>query len=80
VTHPIVIPDGYTREDLVKCVEREVRLRERAYPRWVAEGKMTGAHARAETEAMKAVLAVVRQLPATPPAQTGLFGEGGRRG
>lgn len=37
------------------CAEREVRLRERVYPRRVAEGKMTQAQADRETRIMRAV-------------------------
>ena len=41
MTQPVVIPEGFTREELLACVEREIRLRERAYPRWVELGKMS---------------------------------------
>jgi hypothetical protein len=73
----IVLPDGFTREDLLACVEREVRLRERAYPRWVAMGRMTSAKMRGEQATMAAVRAVIAQLPPTPAVQPGLpFGRG----
>lgn len=45
----------------VDCVRRELRMRERAYPRWIAAGKMTQAKADAEIAAMTAVLATVEE-------------------
>lgn len=75
----ILIPDGFTREELIESVERELRLRERVYARQVELGKLSHKTSEHEKGAMRAVLAVLRQLPATPPAQPGLFGaEGGR--
>src|SRR6478672_7720338 len=32
-------------EDQVACVRRELAMRERVYPRWVSEGRMTAAKA-----------------------------------
>ena len=48
MTAPIVIPDGWKRDELIACIEREVRLRERAYPRWIQQGRMTTEKATAE--------------------------------
>lgn len=73
MTLAIVIPDGFTREDLLKCVDREIRMREIAYPKWTELGKMTAGNARGEIGAMKAVRAVLAQLPETVPAQKRLF-------
>lgn len=42
-----------------KCVERELRMRERAYPRWIAQGKMTQAKADEEFATVQAVLETV---------------------
>ena len=76
----IVVPDGYTREQLVAAADRELALRRKAYPRWVELGKMSRAKAADEIGLMEAILATLRQLPATPAAQPGLFpGDGGRR-
>ena len=40
----------------IKCVKREISMRERVYPRFVKEGKMTQDEADREIAAMKAVL------------------------
>ena len=69
----IVLPDGWTRAQLISCVEREIKLRGQAYPRWIDQGRLTPEKALAEINAMRAVLAVLRQLPAEPPVQGGLF-------
>lgn len=47
----------------VACVERELRMRERVYPRWIESGRMTRAQALAEIAAMTAVLETLRGLP-----------------
>ncbi len=40
----------------IKCVKREISMRERVYPRFVKKGKMTQDEADREIAAMKAVL------------------------
>lgn len=40
----------------VECVRREISMRERAYPRWVADKRMTQKKADQELEMMRAVL------------------------
>lgn len=61
-----------TIEEQVACVERELRMRRNAYPRWIQAGKMTQAKAYAEIATMEAVLATLQaQVP--PPAQGGLL-------
>jgi len=45
----------------IECVEREIKLRERVYPRWISEGRMTPGKADAELAGMRAVLATVRE-------------------
>lgn len=40
----------------VRCVEREIAMRERVYPRWVQSGRMTPNKAREELVTMRAVL------------------------
>jgi len=37
------------------CVEREIKMRERVYPRWVAAGKMSQEKADLELEVMRAI-------------------------
>jgi hypothetical protein len=46
----------------VACVKREVALRERAYPRWVANGKMAQQKADQELAAMRAVSQTIARL------------------
>ncbi len=56
-------------ETQLACVSREVALRERVYPRWVAAGRMTQAKADAEIAAMKAVEQTLLSL--VPPDAQG---------
>jgi hypothetical protein len=67
------IPEGFTREQLIACVERELRLREHVYPRQREIGRMSQAKCDEELAAMRAVLAVLRQFPATLAAQGSLL-------
>jgi len=41
--------------DQIKCVRREIAMRERVYPKWVANARMSVNKARQEIETMKAV-------------------------
>jgi hypothetical protein len=47
----------------IECVEREIRMRNKVYPRWVEAGRMSKAKARDEQAAMEAVLATLKALP-----------------
>ena len=49
-------------DDQVLCVKREIRFRERVYPRWVSEARMTKAEADHQLAVMRAVLATLEQL------------------
>ncbi|WP_439579465.1 hypothetical protein [Elioraea sp.] len=51
-------------ERQIACVEREIALRRRAYPRWVQAGRMTQRDADREFAEMEAVLATLRGLKA----------------
>lgn len=42
--------------DKIACLQREVKMRHRAYPRWVGQGRMTQAQADHEIAVMTAVL------------------------
>lgn len=53
-----------TIERQIACVEREIALRRRAYPRWVSAGRMTQRDADRELAEMEAVLATLRGLKA----------------
>ena len=53
------------RFDLVRqiaCIERELRLRRRVYPRWVEDKRLTGQEAEDEILAMEAVLATLKEV------------------
>jgi hypothetical protein len=47
--------------DMIACVSREIAMRRRVYPRWVAAGKMTEAAAQVEIARMEAVLGVLKK-------------------
>ena len=64
----IVIPDGFSREELLVCVDREIRYRERALPFRVEAGHMSRAESAREMSRMKAIRAVIAQLPPTQPS------------
>lgn len=55
---PIGLPEQ------VACIQREIAMRERAYPRFVHKGTMTQAKADKEIAAMRAVLATLKGLSA----------------
>ena len=61
-----------TLEAQIACVERELKMRVRVYPRWVELGRISESQAAAEIAAMEAVLATLHGL-ASPPAQGGLL-------
>jgi hypothetical protein len=46
----------------IKSVEREIALRKRAYPRWVAQQRMSRQQAEREILAMEAVRETLREL------------------
>lgn len=46
----------------VQCVEREIAMRNRVYPRAIASGKMKPSHASLEIGDMEAVLATLKWL------------------
>lgn len=49
-------PEAVSLPRQVECLEREVRMRERNYPRWVAAGWISQAKADGELAAMRAAL------------------------
>ncbi len=53
-----------TIDEQVACVEREIKMRRRVYPRWTADQRMTQAKADAEIRAMEAVLETLRGIQA----------------
>lgn len=44
------------------CVQREITMRERVYPRWIEAGRMTAKKAEHEIRSMKAVLVTLEKL------------------
>lgn len=64
------MPDvAVTLEEQLACVEREIGLRLRVYPRWVASGKMRPASADKEIERMQAVRDTLKGLIAESAAK-----------
>lgn len=62
-----------TREEMLACVEREIRMRERVYPEWTKLGRMSAQKAAHELAAMRAVRDVIAALPVVPAPQAELF-------
>lgn len=56
-----------TKADLIACVDREIRLRLRVFPRFVQEGRMTAKKADEEISLMREVRAVLEALPDDEP-------------
>lgn len=48
--------------DQIACVEREIAMRRRAYPRWIEQGRMTPQKSAQEIAAMEAVLETLRGI------------------
>lgn len=51
-----------TIDDQVQCVQRELRYRQRLYPRWVKDGRMSADQAATEINRMKAVLDTLGEI------------------
>lgn len=47
---------NYSIDDMIKCIEREIGMRMRVYPRWVEQKKMTQEKALTEINTMQAIL------------------------
>lgn len=58
----------FTIAQQIACVKREIRMREKVYPRWVARGTMDQPHADKELACMRAVLGTLESLG--PPAES----------
>lgn len=56
------MPKVVSLPEQIVAARREVGLRERVYPRWIAAGKMTQEKADAEIAAMKAILATLIEV------------------
>lgn len=54
--------DNISIDDMIKCVEREIGMRMRVYPRWVEQHKMSIEKADLEIRTMQAVLDKLKKL------------------
>jgi len=50
-----------TREEKLRCAQRELAMRERVYPRLIANGRMTKEEASRELDAMRSIAADYQQ-------------------
>ncbi len=53
-----------TLAEQIVCAKRELELRRRVYPRWVASARMTQAKADHEIAAMEAIIGTLRAVEA----------------
>jgi len=51
-------------EEQIASVEREIRMREHAYPRWIEQRRLTVKTAEHEIACMRAVLATLQRIAA----------------
>lgn len=52
----------FTAQQKREAVEREVKMRQRVYPRWIADGRMTNAKADHEIKVMETIAEDYRKL------------------
>lgn len=62
-----------TAHDKWKCVKRELKLRNSAYPRLVGDGRMTHREARHQLDVMAAIVEDYRQLAEKEDEETRLL-------
>lgn len=53
---------AFSYADLLECARRELRMRERVYPRWVEGGKMTARQAAREIALQTAIVETLERL------------------
>lgn len=63
-----------TADELLKCAQRELAMRERVYPRQVEQGKMAPQTADHETECMAQIVELLREKAKAENPQQDLFG------
>ena len=61
----------------IACVEREIALRRRVYPRWIESGRLSQRKADIEIAAMEAVLTTVRRYKFLWERDLSTIAEGG---
>lgn len=49
-------------DDQIKCLERELKLRKRLFPKWVEAKKMTASQSTRELQSMEACLLTMKRL------------------
>jgi hypothetical protein len=59
--------------DLVECAKRELALRQRVYPKWVASGRLDARKADHEIECMKAIVSRLEKIRDDETGQPTLF-------
>lgn len=57
-----VPPGKFSLPDQIACIQREIRYRERCYPRWLQTGTLTKEVADYEIACMRQVLRTLRAL------------------
>jgi hypothetical protein len=55
----------FTQAELLHCVIREVRLRERVYPSWINQGRIKLDEAERQIAMMRAVMDIIGAMPAS---------------
>ena len=58
---------GYTLQEQISCVRRELALRKRVYPRWIESGRMKPETADHEINCMQAVHETLSSLLTEKP-------------
>ena len=59
-------------EEMISCIEREIGMRERVYPRWVGQKKMLQTTADQELARMRAVRDLLMKIKCFPSEYPGL--------
>lgn len=62
-----------TIKEQLDCAKRELAMRERVYPRWVLQEKMTEEKAAHEIACMKAIVATLKPLAEQESGQMSLL-------
>lgn len=66
-----------TKAELLACIDREIAMRRRLYPQWIAQGKMSKVVSDRELATIQNVrAALARFVPDDPIVQGRLFDDG----
>lgn len=52
----------FSWDDKIKCVARELAMRKRVYPKWIADGRLTDEKAEWEIGCLEAIMADIKGL------------------